>query len=47
VLGLEEITADYSRVRIAGRSLPVQQWKVERELRLRIALALQAAKDVA
>lgn len=47
VLGLEEITADYSRVRIAGRSLPVQQWKVERELRLRIALALQAAKDTA
>ena len=47
VLGLEEITADYSRVRIAGRSLPVQQWKVERELRLRIALALQATKDVA
>jgi small conductance mechanosensitive channel len=47
VLGLEEITADYSRVRIAGRSLPVQQWKVERELRLRIALALQAAKDAA
>jgi len=47
VLGLEEITADYSRVRIAGRSLPVQQWKVERELRLRIALALQSAKDAA
>lgn len=47
VLGLEEVTADYSRVRIAGRSLPVQQWKVERELRLRIALALQAAKDPA
>jgi small conductance mechanosensitive channel len=45
VLGLEEVTADYSRVRIAGRSLPVQQWKVERELRLRIALALQAAKE--
>lgn len=47
VLGLEEITADYSRVRIAGRSLPVQQWKVERGLRLRIALALQAAKGSA
>lgn len=47
VLGLEEVTADYARVRIAGRSLPVQQWKVERELRLRIALALQAARGAA
>jgi len=47
VLGLEEVTADHARVRIAGRSLPVQQWKVERELRLRIALALQAAKRTA
>jgi len=29
-------------VRVAGRSLPVQQWKVERELRRRIAAELQS-----
>lgn len=41
VTGLDEITSDHHVVRIAGRSLPVQQWKVERELRLRIASALK------
>ena len=44
VTGLEEITDDNHVVRIAGRSLPVQQWKVERELRLRIASALKLSE---
>ncbi len=45
VTGLEEITDDHHLVRIAGRSLPVQQWKVERELRLRIASALKFSES--
>lgn len=45
VTGLEEITDDHHVVRIAGRSLPVQQWKVERELRLRIASALKLSES--
>jgi len=44
VTGLEEITTDHHIVRVAGRSLPVQQWKVERELRLRIASALKSSE---
>jgi len=44
VTGLEEITDDNHVVRIAGRSLPVQQWKVERELRMRIASALKLSE---
>jgi small conductance mechanosensitive channel len=41
VAGLDEIAADQYVVRVAGRSKPVQQWKVERHLRLAIAEALQ------
>lgn len=44
VTGLEEITDDHHVVRIAGRSLPVQQWKVERELRMRIASVLKLSE---
>jgi small conductance mechanosensitive channel len=41
VAGLDEIEADHFIVRVAGRSQPVQQWKVERQLRLAITEALQ------
>jgi small conductance mechanosensitive channel len=41
VAGLDEIESDHFVVRVAGRSRPVQQWKVERRLRLAIAEALQ------
>jgi small conductance mechanosensitive channel len=41
VAGLDEIESDHFVVRVAGRSKPVQQWKVERKLRLAIAEALQ------
>jgi small-conductance mechanosensitive channel len=47
VTGLEEITTDHNVVRVAGRSLPVQQWKVERELRLRLASALKIPEGAA
>lgn len=38
--GVESLTDQVVEIRIAGRSLPVQQWKVERELRRRIAEAV-------
>jgi small conductance mechanosensitive channel len=41
VAGLDGIDSDHFTVRVAGRSKPVQQWKVERDLRLLIAEALQ------
>ena len=41
VAGLDDIAPDQYVVRVAGRSKPVQQWKVERQLRLSIAEALQ------
>jgi small-conductance mechanosensitive channel len=41
VAGLDDIESDHFVVRVAGRSKPVQQWKVERELRLAITSALQ------
>ena len=40
VAGLDDLGAETIEVRMVGRSLPVQQWKVARELRRRIALAL-------
>ena len=37
----DDLGAENVEVRVAGRSLPVQQWKVERELRRRIAAELR------
>lgn len=55
VSGLDDLGAETIQVRVVGRSLPAQQWKVAREMRRRIALALRdmdvrmasAAADVA
>jgi small conductance mechanosensitive channel len=41
VSGLDDLGAETIQVRVVGRSLPAQQWKVARELRRRIALALR------
>ncbi len=46
VSGLDDLGADSVHMRVVGRTLPAQQWKVARELRRRIALALRAM-DVA
>jgi moderate conductance mechanosensitive channel len=42
VSGLDDLDADSVHMRVVGRTLPGQQWKVGRELRRRIALALRA-----
>eukprot|EP01041_Mallomonas_annulata_P035159 gene35159-58062_t len=42
VSGLDDLGADSVHMRVVGRTLPAQQWKVARELRRRIALALRA-----
>lgn len=42
VSGLDDLGAETIQVRVVGRSLPAQQWKVARELRRRIALTLRA-----
>jgi len=39
--GVDDLGAENVEVRVAGRSLPVQQWEVERELRRRIAAELR------
>ena len=41
VMGVDDLGAENVQVRVAGSSLPVQQWKVERELRRRIAIELR------
>lgn len=41
VTGVDDLGAENVEVRVSGRSLPVQQWKVERELRRRIAQELR------
>jgi small conductance mechanosensitive channel len=41
VTGVDDLGSENVEVRVAGRSLPVQQWKVERELRRRIAAELR------
>ena len=41
VTGVDDLGAENVEVRVAGRSQPVQQWKVERELRRRIATELR------
>jgi moderate conductance mechanosensitive channel len=46
VAGLDDLGADSVHMRVMGRTLPAQQWKVARELRRRIALTLRAM-DVA
>jgi moderate conductance mechanosensitive channel len=42
VSGLDDLGADSVHMRVVGRTLPAQQWKVARELRRRIALTLRA-----
>ena len=42
VQGVDSLGDADVEVRVAGRSLPVQQWKVERELRRRIAAELRS-----
>lgn len=41
VSGLDDLGADSVHVRVVGRTLPAQQWKVARELRRRIAVELR------
>jgi moderate conductance mechanosensitive channel len=41
VAGLDELAADNVQLRVVGRTLPAQQWKVARELRRRIAMVLR------
>lgn len=41
VAGLDDLGADSVHMRVVGRTLPAQQWKVARELRRRIALELR------
>ena len=41
VAGLDDLGAEVVQMRVVGRSLPAQQWKVARELRRRIAIALR------
>jgi moderate conductance mechanosensitive channel len=41
VAGIDDLGAETIQMRVAGRTLPAQQWKVGRELRRRIALALR------
>jgi small-conductance mechanosensitive channel len=41
VSGLDDLGAEIIQVRMVGRSIPAQQWKVARELRRRIAIALR------
>jgi small conductance mechanosensitive channel len=42
VAGLDDLGADSVQMRVMGRTLPAQQWKVARELRRRFALELRA-----
>jgi small conductance mechanosensitive channel len=41
VAGLDDLGAEIIQLRVVGRSLPAQQWKVARELRRRIVHALR------
>ena len=41
VAGLDELAADNVQLRVVGRTLPAQQWKVARELRRRVAMVLR------
>jgi small conductance mechanosensitive channel len=41
VSGIDDLGAEIIQLRVVGRSLPAQQWKVARELRRRIVLALR------
>ena len=41
VTGVENLGESDVEIRVSGRSLPVQQWKVERELRRRIAAEMR------
>ncbi|MGD9995964.1 MAG: mechanosensitive ion channel family protein [Ilumatobacteraceae bacterium] len=41
VSGIDDLGAEIIQLRVVGRSLPGQQWKVARELRRRIVLALR------
>jgi moderate conductance mechanosensitive channel len=55
VAGLDDLGSEVIQMRVVGRTLPAQQWKVARELRRRIALVLreldvaveQASEDLA
>lgn len=42
VSGLDDLGADSVHMRVVGRTLPAQQWKVARELRRRIAVTLRS-----
>ena len=41
VAGIDDLGAETIQLRVVGRTLPAEQWKVGRELRRRIALALR------
>jgi small-conductance mechanosensitive channel len=43
VWGVEDVAADQVKIRVVAKTQPLEQWRVARELRIRIALALQAA----
>jgi small-conductance mechanosensitive channel len=42
VWGVEEVSFDHVKIRVVARTQPLEQWRIARELRGRIALALQA-----
>jgi small conductance mechanosensitive channel len=43
VWGVEDIAVDQIKIRVVAKTLPLEQWRVARELRIRIAVALQSA----
>ncbi|MBV8949490.1 MAG: mechanosensitive ion channel family protein [Actinobacteria bacterium] len=43
VWGVEDVAVDQVKIRVVAKTQPLEQWRVGRELRIRIALALQSA----
>jgi small conductance mechanosensitive channel len=43
VWGVEDVSIDQVKIRVVAKTQPLEQWRVARELRVRIALALQSA----
>lgn len=43
VWGVEDISVDQVKIRVVAKTHPLEQWRVARELRIRIALALRSA----
>jgi small conductance mechanosensitive channel len=43
VWGVEDVSVDQVKIRVVAKTQPLEQWRVARELRVRITLALQSA----